>query len=69
MLNRRRLTITMELQNDQSIINLKFMKITGSYQLLMLSNSLKLIKINIYKTTYIHHANINACCCYYNGFL
>lgn len=43
----------MELQNEQSIINLQFMKITGFYQLLMLSNSLKLIKINIYKTTFI----------------
>jgi len=43
----------MELQDGHSIINLKFMKITGFYQLIRPSDSLKLFNINIYMIAFI----------------
>ncbi|XP_025205094.1 uncharacterized protein LOC112601604 [Melanaphis sacchari] len=43
----------MDLQNDHSIINLQFMKITGFYQLLISSDASKLFNINIYKIAFI----------------
>nr|UMT69223.1 odorant receptor 24 [Myzus persicae] len=43
----------MGLQNEHSIINLQYMKITGFYQLLIPSDGVKLFNINIYKTAFI----------------
>ncbi|XP_060877188.1 uncharacterized protein LOC132950023 [Metopolophium dirhodum] len=43
----------MELQNENSIINLKFMKITGMYQLIRQSDCLKIFNMNIYKISFI----------------
>jgi len=48
----------MALQNEHSIVNLQFMKITGFYQLLKSSESLKIFNINIYKTAFIVQISI-----------
>lgn len=53
LFNSQRTLITMELQNEHSITNLQFMKITGSYQLLMPSHGLKFFNTNIYKIAFI----------------
>ncbi|XP_060834790.1 uncharacterized protein LOC132917852 [Rhopalosiphum padi] len=43
----------MTMENEHSLINLQFMKITGSYQLLIPSQDIKLFNINIYKIAFI----------------
>jgi len=43
----------MELQNEHSIVNLKFMRITGLYQLLIPSKGSKLLNFNIYTIVFI----------------
>jgi len=43
----------MGLQDEHSIINLQFMKITGLYQLMIPSDGLRLFNINIYKIAFI----------------
>ncbi|CAI6347113.1 unnamed protein product [Macrosiphum euphorbiae] len=45
----------MDLQDEHSIINLKFMKITGFYQLIRPSDGLKLFNVNIYMIAFIVH--------------
>ncbi|CAI6347606.1 unnamed protein product [Macrosiphum euphorbiae] len=48
----------MDFQDEHSIINLKFMKITGIYQLIRPSDSLKLFNMNIYKMSFIAQIQI-----------